>query len=229
MIRRASNAQLIDLAQQLLLTNPNQFRKVIAILGDTVLKTIKAEKETDLVYAAAQNENPAALRYLLNLGFDVNAKNDSYWTPLHLASFNGKGRAVCMLLCFGADPKRLSKINRNPPRAIAQRPDIEAIFDAFDQMTLEKFTEKYFPNAVQGVEEKNDVVTDMQDVTNRFPISDLPVDILCEVYDRLSIISANTAQKLVCKGWRDIFKGRFAAKFPYLETEWSVWENGSVA
>jgi hypothetical protein len=45
MIRRASNAQLIDLAQQLLLTNPNQFRKVIAILGDTVLKTIKAEKE----------------------------------------------------------------------------------------------------------------------------------------------------------------------------------------
>jgi hypothetical protein len=66
-------------------------------------------------------------------------------------------------------------------------------------MTLEKFTEKYFPNAVQGVEEKNDVVTDMQDVTNRFPISDLPVDILCEVYDRLSIISANTAQKLVCR------------------------------
>jgi hypothetical protein len=45
MIKRASNAQLIDLAQQLLLTNPKQFRKVIAILGDTVLKTIKAEKE----------------------------------------------------------------------------------------------------------------------------------------------------------------------------------------
>jgi hypothetical protein len=96
-------------------------------------------------------------------------------------------------------------------------------------MTLEKFTEKYFPNAVQGVEEKNDVVMDMQDVTDRFPISDLPVEILCEVYDRLSIISANTTQKLVCKGWRDIFKERFAAKFPYLETEWSVWENGSVA
>lgn len=120
-------------------------------------------------------------------------------------------------------------MQRNTPRELAKRIDIEAIFDEFEKLPREELIQKYRPGWTAGSEElKTEMDVTTQDVTDFFPILELPLELLLEVYDRVPILSANTMQKLVCKGWQHELKTRFEAKFPYLDTNWSVSETGGV-
>ncbi len=90
----------------------NENPDVIYILGQHRKSNIKRSDfvnaraefgHTPMHRAAVSNKNPKVLIELRLLGADVNARNDSKSTPLHLAAEHGYPESILYLIALGAD------------------------------------------------------------------------------------------------------------------------------
>jgi hypothetical protein len=61
-------------------------------------------REPGLLVDAAEEDRPAAVRLLTEVGFDVNTPSGAGYGPLHGAAWNGSMTMVSLLLELGADP-----------------------------------------------------------------------------------------------------------------------------
>lgn len=81
-----------------------KLRELIATFGPNAVVYSKSG-DTLLHYAcyACEEENPDVVRILIEAGVDVDAKNVSGATALHIACFNGHVNSIRLLLEHGAD------------------------------------------------------------------------------------------------------------------------------
>jgi len=89
-----------------------------AVAADNrLLERAKAER-ADLVARAVELGRPDAVRLLVELGFDVNARHRT--TALHEAALRGHLPMVVLLLDLGADPTIVDEAYNSTPRGWAQ-------------------------------------------------------------------------------------------------------------
>lgn len=80
--------------------------------------------ELGALHHAAEANQPEMIRWLVNLGIDVDSRSDSGETPLMAAAKHGAAAAVATLLEIGADP---SAENHTESRAITDASTIECV------------------------------------------------------------------------------------------------------
>lgn len=81
--------------------------------------TAQADAKEQKLYYEYQGESDEMVgtrnaRVLLEHGADVNARDDTHSTPLHLASYMGNGKAVGLLIQHGADVNAQDERQRTP-------------------------------------------------------------------------------------------------------------------
>lgn len=74
------------------------------LLMENVKQKNEIKPDINVFVDAAKNGDIAILRDMISKGLDVNAKNESRWSALIMASYNGHKDAVELLLDSGADP-----------------------------------------------------------------------------------------------------------------------------
>lgn len=94
-----------------------------------LLERAKAER-ADLVARAVELGRPDAVRLLVDLGFDVNARRRT--TALHEAALRGDLPMVVLLLDLGADPTIVDEEYDSTPRGWAQHSDQTAVVEYLD-------------------------------------------------------------------------------------------------
>ena len=92
-----------------------------------------AEGRTGLHFAAAAGRGGSSVRMLLDLGANINARDRSGMTPLHLAAMGGGG-AVTELLLAGADPHAADKRGYSPLRYAKHSKHVLSLFDDFIEL-----------------------------------------------------------------------------------------------
>ncbi len=84
-----------------------------AIAEDPALLPQALDDRPDLVARAAEMDRPDAIRLLVDLGFDVNARRRT--TALHEAALRGRLSVVALLVNLGADPTILDESYESTP------------------------------------------------------------------------------------------------------------------
>ena len=85
--------------------------RVIWVVGIEVRQRID---ESNDIFLAAKNGNIGAVRQHLASGVDVNAKDDSGWTPLHWAASKVHNKTAKLLIKEGADVNAVNKDGLSP-------------------------------------------------------------------------------------------------------------------
>lgn len=65
-------------------------------------------------YEANSNRPADLVKLLIDSGADVNARDESHSTPLHMASLSGSAESVQLLIENGADVTAQDQSNRTP-------------------------------------------------------------------------------------------------------------------
>jgi len=103
-----------------------------ALAADASLLQRAREERRDLVARAAEMGRPEAIRLLVELGFDVNARHRT--TALHEAALRDNLPVVTLLVDLGADPTITDSEHDSTPRGWAQHSGQTAIVDYLDQL-----------------------------------------------------------------------------------------------
>lgn len=103
-----------------------------ALAADVSLVQRALEAGGDLVARAAELGRPEAIRLLVALGFDVNARHRT--TALHEAALRGDLSIVVLLVELGADPTIVDTSFDSTPRGWAHHNGQTAVVDYFDAL-----------------------------------------------------------------------------------------------
>jgi len=103
-----------------------------ALAADAHLLQRALEERSDLVARAAELGRPEAIRLLVALGFDVNARHRT--TALHEAALRGDLSIVTLLIELGADPTIVDTEHDSTPKGWAQHNGQTAVVDYLDQI-----------------------------------------------------------------------------------------------
>nr|MBA2626311.1 ankyrin repeat domain-containing protein [Acidimicrobiia bacterium] len=99
--------------------------------ADATLLGRALEEREDLVARAAELGRPEAIRLLVGLGFDVNARRRT--TALHEAALRGNLTIVVLLVELGADPTIVDTSYDSTPRGWAEHSGHAAVAEFFDR------------------------------------------------------------------------------------------------
>lgn len=89
-----------------------------AVAADPALLALVRDRRGDLVARAAERGRPHAVRLLVELGFDVNARHRT--TALHEAALRGDLDVAAVLLDQGADPTIVDESHDSTPQGWAE-------------------------------------------------------------------------------------------------------------
>lgn len=103
-----------------------------ALAADADLLARAREQRGDLVARAAELGRPDAIRLLVDLGFDVNARHRT--TALHEAALRGNLPVVSLLVELGADPTIVDSEHNSTPRGWAEHSGQTAVVDHLDRL-----------------------------------------------------------------------------------------------
>jgi ankyrin repeat protein len=139
--------------RQYIQSNPDSINEKTFFAGGTLLH-----------YAAAES-TPEAIRVLIELGFDINRKGDTYGdTPLDAACANGKHANAEMLLSLGAGID-VSASYRNPlfGAIIGSSPEIVSLLlkAGIDPKIRYELEDGSFVNAIEFARRRGEVECEM--------------------------------------------------------------------
>jgi hypothetical protein len=103
-----------------------------AVSGDPLLLTRALAERSDLIARAVELGRPDAIRLLVDLGFDVNARHRT--TALHEAAWRGDLAMVELLLDLGADPTITDTSFDSTPRGWAEHNRQAHVVTYLDQL-----------------------------------------------------------------------------------------------
>ena len=101
---------ILHVACERLLPNFDVLKVLIEKLGVNINCKSKKEGNRTALHILAESQHwwqAGGLEYLIGKGADIEIKDDDGFSPLHIAAFKGKKRAVEILLAKGADPNVL--------------------------------------------------------------------------------------------------------------------------
>jgi len=104
----------------------------VALAADHSLLQRALEQSGDLVARAAELGRPEAIRVLVALGFDVNARHRA--TALHEAALRGDLPIVSLLVERGADPTLVDTEHDSTPKGWAQHGGQTAVVEYLDHL-----------------------------------------------------------------------------------------------
>ncbi|RFN48856.1 ankyrin repeat protein [Fusarium flagelliforme] len=79
------------------------------------------------LHRAVRSRNTEAIQKLLDLGADVNRRDEAQWTPLHQASFAGDAKVIDCLIGNGADINSKERIGQTPLLLAARYGRLEVV------------------------------------------------------------------------------------------------------
>jgi uncharacterized protein len=116
------SAQANDIAAMRLLVDHGANAKLAAASGDTPLMMAAGVGWRGNFTITAPDTWLAAVQYCIDLGIDINAKDDKGYTALHGAAYRGSNEVVRLLAKGGADPHVIAK-NGDSPADMAFGPE----------------------------------------------------------------------------------------------------------